>query len=77
MHDNGASDDCGVQITRGIGDERAVDLQLVKRQPSQVRQRREPGTEIVQGETDTDHLKRFHLVDRRVGIRYLGTLDQF
>src|SRR5688500_683347 len=50
---NGRLDDGGVVIveTETVG-ERAVDLEHVDREPFEVGERREPGTEVVERETD-------------------------
>jgi hypothetical protein len=60
------------------GDEAAIDLEGIDREPAQVRQSRIAGAEVVDGQADAQSLQAFHRVQRDPGIaqqRGLGDLQ--
>ena len=59
-----------------VAHERAVDLDLVERQPRQIGERRIAGAEIVDREADAERLERVHLVRGAVDVVEHDALGQ-
>jgi hypothetical protein len=70
--------DCAAgDIGENIAHKGAVDLQLVKGQTLQVRQRRVAGAEVVQRKTQAARLERGHLLDHVFDVFKQHALRQF
>ena len=75
--DRGADDGGGVGVGREAGDERAVDLDLVDRQPHQIEQRRVSGAEVVERKPHADLVQAVQSLGRGGGHRdALGDLER-
>src|SRR5471030_508165 len=66
--DDDAHDGRAVALVESVPDEGVVDLELIQRQPVQIRQRRIAGAEIVEREADADLLEALHFFDGALDI---------
>ena len=70
--------DCSiVRVRQDVGDEGAVDLDLVERQTLQVGQRRIAGAEIVERESDAKAAQGQHLGDHIIDVDQQQALGDF